>query len=274
MSHPPAEPARPETRTAVPPPSLSPFRPTPRWQRVLRSVAIFLSIGVHVVFAALLMLKPEAAKKAATWVEMTVVEAKPPPPPPPPEPEPPKPEPEKKKAPPKAVKFEDIPPRQPEAPPPPDAPPPPKERVVRRVQGLSANSFAPGANTGLSVRAGNTTAMAAGKDTMGLDEATGPYVSKPYTAVTNPPKPVSKPAAVDVPDEARKAGVEGVVEVKLDIGPEGNVLRVLVVKDLGHGTGDACAAAWRKSRWKPAMEGGVPIAVLGYPQICTIRREE
>lgn len=272
MTPPPAEPARP--RSAGVPPSLSPFRPTPRWQRVLRGVAVFLSVGVHVVFAALLMLKPEAAKKAATWVEMTVVEAKPPPPPPP-EPEPPKPEPEKKKPAPKAVKFEDIPPPQPEAPPPPaDAPPPPKERVVRRVQGLSANSFAPGANTGLSVRAGNTTAMAAGPDKMALDEATGPYVSRPYTAVTNPPKSVARPAAVAVPDEAKAAGIEGVVEVKLDIGPEGNVLRVAVVKDLGFGTGDACAAAWKKSRWKPATENGAAIAVLGYPQICTIRREE
>jgi hypothetical protein len=72
---------------------LSPFRPAPRGQRIVRSVAIVVSIGVHVVLALLLARNPTLVKKAATWVEVQVRSAPPPPPveaPPPPVEPPPK----------------------------------------------------------------------------------------------------------------------------------------------------------------------------------------
>ncbi len=245
--------------------SLSPYRPVPRWQRVLRSSAVGISIGVHVLLALLLLANPATAKKASQWVEVALNEPKPPPPPPeekPPEPEPPKPKP-----PPKVVKFEDT---TPTPPPDPVAPPPePARRVVRQVQGLTANSFAPGTSTGLSVRAGNSTGVAAGKDTMSLNEAAGPFEARPYTAVTKAPRLQWSPM-MDVPDEARKAGVKGIVKVLLDLDAKGKVTRVQVTQGLGYGIDEACVAAYRKSQWKAAEQDGVAVAVVGVPESCAV----
>lgn len=253
--------------------SLSPFRRVPPWQRALRAAAVPLSVLFHVALAALLVMKPEAATKAATWVEMAVVEPKPPPPPLPPEPEPPKPPEPKKKPPPQAVKFEEIKPPDPTPPPPtPSAEPQPKP--ARRVLGLSQSSFAQGGNTGLSVAAGNSTEVPQGKDRMGLDEADGPFNARAYTAVTEPPKLKWQPAALVVPEEAKKNRIAGVVEVLVDVGADGKVTRVRVKKDLGFGTGEACADAWRQSTWKPGLQDGQPVGVLGIPKVCTVRLEE
>ncbi len=250
--------------------SLSPYRKDPRWQRVLRSSAIGLSVGFHVVLALFLISNPAVAKKASQWVEVAINEPKPPPPPP--EPEAPKPEPPKPKPLPKVVKFEDTTP----TPPPPDAvapPPEPTRRVVRQVQGLTANSFAPGASTGLSVRAGNSTGVAAGKDTMNLGEAAGPFEARPYTAVSKAPALRWCPM-MDVPDEAKKAGLDGrMVKVLLDLDDKGKVTRVKIVEGLGFGVDEACIAAYRKSQWRPAEQDGTPVAVIGVPQNCLVQEQ-
>lgn len=247
--------------------SLSPYRPVPGWQRGLRSSAIGLSIGVHVLLALFLLSNPAAAQKASQWVEVALNEPKPPEPKPP-EPEPaPEPEPEPKPKP-KVVKFEDTTP----TPPPPTAaaPPEPPRRVVRQVQGLTANSFAPGASTGLSVRAGNSTGVAAGKESMSLADASGPFEPRSYTAVTKAPRRQWAPN-MDVPEAARKAGLNGqVVKVLLDIDPKGKVTRVQITQGLGYGVDEACVDAWRKSRWKPAEQDGVPVAVIGVPESCLV----
>ncbi|MFZ5477140.1 MAG: energy transducer TonB [Myxococcota bacterium] len=247
--------------------NLSPYRPVPRWQRVLRGSAVGVSVAVHVVLGLLAAANPVAAKKASEWVEIAISE----PPKPKPEPEEPKPEPEKPKPKPKAVKFEEIPP--PEVTPPPETQPQPSpERVVRRVQGLSASSFANSGAGGFQVKAGNTVATKQSSDT--LDPADAGWQARPYTAVSVAPKPKWSPSALEVPEEAKQAKVEGTVHVKLDIDPTGKVMRVAVVSDLGHGTGKACADAWKKSSWKPAEQDGEPVAVLGVPQKCTIQIEE
>jgi periplasmic protein TonB len=250
--------------------SLSPFRPVPRWQRVLRSSAVGLSVLFHVVVGLVAASNPIAVKKASEWVEMTVASPPKPPPPPPPEAEPPKPEPPKPKEK-KAVKFEETKPVE-APPPPPDAPPPSTERVVRRVQGLSASSFANTGAGGFQVKAGNTVATKASGDK--LDPADAAWQSRPYTAVAVAPKLKWNPGAFEVPDEAKEAKVEGTVTVKLDLDPTGKVVRVTVVNDLGHGTGAACAEAWKKSQWKPAEQDGEAVAVLGVPQKCTVQIEE
>ncbi len=250
--------------------SLSPYRPVPRWQRVLRSSAVGLSIGVHILLAVFLAANPGAAEKASEWVEVAIQEVKPPAPPVEPPPvEPPPPEPLKPKPAPKAVKFEDTTP----APPTPDAPPPPAneppKRVVRQVQGLTANSFASTGQTGLSVRAGNTTGVKAGSDTMSLAEATGAFEPRPYTSVTTAPRLRWSPT-MEVPEEAQKAGVTGLVNVLLDLDEKGKVVRVKVLSDLGFATGDACAAAFKKSQWKPAEQAGAAVPVTGVPQSCLV----
>ncbi len=251
--------------------SLSPFRHVPAWQRALRSSAAAISVGVHVALALYMLATPAAAKKAAQWVDMAINEPKPPPPG---EPEPPKPAPEppKPKPIPKVVKFQDIPP----TPPPEAAPPlpdPTPRRVVRPIQGLTANSFAPGTSTGLSVRAGNTTAVAAGKETMGLADAGGPFDARPYTAVTTAPRRRWAPT-MEVPDDARKAGIEGRIEVLLDIDAAGKVMRVRIVKGLGFGADEACADTWKKSMWQPAKQDGAAVAVTGLPEACRVDRLE
>jgi protein TonB len=248
--------------------SLSPYRPVPRWQRALRSSAVGVSVGFHVLLAFFLITNPGATEKAAEWVEVALQESKPPPPPPPPpEPEPPEPEPPKPKPKPQAVKFEDTTP----TPPPPDAAPPPTDpqpkRVVRQIQGLSANSF--GGNSGLTVRAGNSTGVKATSETMTLEEATGPFEPRPYNAVTTPPRLRWSPT-MDVPEEARKAGITGLVNVVLDIDEKGRVSAVKIVSDLGFGTAEACAAAYRKSQWKPGEQAGTPVPVTGVPQSCLV----
>jgi outer membrane biosynthesis protein TonB len=119
------------------------------------------------------------------------------------------------------------------------------------------------------VRAGNTTGVKAGDETMRLDDATGPFEPRPYTAVTNAPRLRWSPT-MDVPEDAQKAAVTGLVNVLLDIDEKGKVTRVKVVSDLGHGTGEACADAFRRSQWKPAEQGGSPVAVTGVPQSCLV----
>lgn len=242
--------------------SLSPYRPVPAWQRALRSSAFGLSVAGHFLFALLLLANPTVARSASQWVEMTVHEP-PPPPPPPPEPEP-EPEPEKPK--PKPVKFEETSPE-----PPADVPQPPEppRRVVRQVQGLTASSFAPGSGTGVQVRAGNSTSVAAAGDGMSLDEATGPLQPRAYTSVTTAPRLRSQPS-LEVPEEARKANLQGVVDVRVDIDDRGRVVDVTLVKGLGYGVDELCLAAWRRSLWKPGAQNGTPVGVLDIPQKCTI----
>ena len=118
----------------------------------------------------------------------------------------------------------------------------------------------------MDVRAGTTVATKATDQTMSLDEARD---SRSYASVTVPPK-VKIRAQMDVPAEAKEAGVEGEIRVSLDIDAEGHIVRVRVLSDLGHGTGDACADAWKKSRFSPGSQGGNPVAVTGVPQICQV----
>jgi protein TonB len=123
------------------------------------------------------------------------------------------------------------------------------------------------------VRAGNTTAVAATGKGLDLDAASGPYTTRPAASVAVQPKLKWEPPALDVPAEAKEAKVEGVVELVLDLDAAGKVAKVTVVKDLGYGTGAACADAWRRSQWKPAEQDGQPIGVTGIRKICTIRMQ-
>lgn len=220
-----------------------------------------LSIGFHVVLALFFAVNPEPAKRAAQWVQVAVQQKAPPPEPP--KAEPAKPEPPKPKPAPKPVAFKDIPPAP--TPPPPDiaAAPPPR----RIVQGLSANSFSATSTSGLSVRAGNTTQVAAEGAGLSLDEARAP---RAWAAVTTRPKMNFRPV-FEAPDDARKANIEGTVQVRLDIDESGKVTSVKVVSAaLGYGVEEACVAAWKRSTWKPAMQDGAPVAITGMPQTCVV----
>ena len=60
-------------------------------------------------------------------------------------------------------------------------------------------------------------------------------------------------------EEARKAGVSGVVEVDIMIDAAGNVQDARVVKPLGHGLDEKALETIRTRRFKPAMHNGVPL---------------
>ena len=232
--------------------------PPPPWQRWLRVLVFPVSIGLHVLAAIFILRQAAQAKVVDQWIEMAVVA---PPPPPEPPPEPPKPEPPKPRPAPKPVDFKDTIPesRVKEAPPP--------ERVVRKIQGLSASSFAVGAGTGVSVRAGTTTAVAATEEVMGLDEANG---AVPVSIVTTQPRNCSKPSVI-VPKEAIDNNIEGTLQMSLDLDANGSVSAVRLVGHMGYGIDEACIAAARQIRCKPARQGGEPVPVTGYPHRCTIK---
>jgi len=244
--------------------NLSPFHEPPRWQRWLRGGAGVASVGLHAALAFFL-LGTAAVVQEDTWVEMVVNEVKPPPPPPPPPPpEPPKPKPTPKAP----VKFEDLPKT-----PPPDAPPPaaePSKPAPRRL-GVTMNSVATGANTGLSVRTGNTTATRQDDTRLGPDDAA--FSTRPFYQVAEPPKLLDFPP-LQVTKEAIDAEIEGTLTALVDLDAEGRPTRVRVVKGLGYGLDEACRDAWMKSRWKPAKQDGVAVAVTGVPRECKVKKEQ
>lgn len=247
---------------------LEPGKPT-RW--LLLGVGVLISLCGHVtlvVSVATMHLVPEDKPQ---WVEMEVQVVEPPPapvelPPPPEEPLPP--------VAPKPPTPVDYKPPPDEPPPPPDAPPPPpdeKPKPRRIVQGLSANSFVPGAGTNLDVRAGTTTATKAG-ETMKLEDATQ-FATVPFTAVTSPPKLKSGGSMV-VPQDVIDLNLVGRVEVELTIDPTGVVTAVEVVQGLHPAADAACVAHCKKTRWTPYLNNGTPAAVRGVPFSCRFEKVE
>lgn len=61
-------------------------------------------------------------------------------------------------------------------------------------------------------------------------------------------------------DEARAAGIEGRVRIKLSIDASGNVSDATVLSGLGHGLDQAALAAVRRLHFSPATECGKPVA--------------
>jgi len=239
---------------------------SPRWQRVLRMMALPLSVAFHVGLAFFLVNRPPPAHAEAQWVEMAIVEPEPPPEPEPePElelekeqPKPPEPLPEAE-----PVAFEET---VKEAPPEPAEQP---KRRIRRIQGLSQSSFSTGSGTNLAVRAGTTTAVAATDVTMDIGEAAD-FELLPVASVTTQPRGCTKPP-VAVPAEAIEAEYEGTIRMTLDLDAKGRVIGVHFLDRAQYGVEGACRAAALKIRCKPARTDGQPVPVSGMPHRCTIR---
>jgi TonB family protein len=213
-----------------------------------------VSVGLHVLVAlALLALKvPEVARQQA-WVEMVVA---PPPVPQAPPPEPPPPVPTR------VAVAADVPVRPQEALEPVAAPEP--TPALRRVHGLSSSSFLQNSGTGLAVRAGNSRGVGASDELMGLEEA-----GVAWTAVTAMPR--CKKPDMTAPEPVRAAGIEGTVEILLDVDAQGAVVRGVVVQSLSPEADAACLAAWKQSRCDAAKMADAPVAVREVPFSCTYR---
>ena len=90
-----------------------------------------------------------------------------------------------------------------------------------------------------------------------------------------PPKPKPKPTPVlevtklpacpraeaVYPPEARRLGIEGVVEVRCLVGEDGRVGKVKLVRKAGHGLDEAALAAVKRMRCKPGRAGKRAVAV-------------
>jgi protein TonB len=214
-------------------------------------LGLLVSALLHTALAATVASLPDREREPPRWLEMAIVIEEPAPEPaPPPEPEP---EPEPVPLEPEAV-----------APVPTLEPPPPK--APRPIQGLSNDSFLPGSGSGISVRAGNTTALPATQEIRSLDEPSE-AVLVPLAKVTQPPKLRYRPT-LEVPDSVKQGRIEGRVELLLTIDASGLVLDVQVVTPLSPEADAACVDAMRKSRWKPGDQEGVAVATSQVPSSC------
>lgn len=79
-------------------------------------------------------------------------------------------------------------------------------------------------------------------------------------AVTVAPK-VLKEKRIAYPERARRAGVEGIVELKLVIDPQGRVREAEVQKGLGFGLDEAALSAIKEFEFSPAKIKLDPVAV-------------
>jgi len=136
---------------------------------------------------------------------------------------------------------------------------------VRKLQGLSANSFSGLDGAGFSVRAGTSLNTKATEETMTIEETK--LVS--YATVTTRPR-CKKPPLV-VPDAVVEAGIEGTVRVSMDLDSDGKVFQVRVVRSLSPEADAACVQAWTAAKCKPARQEGGTVGVTGMPHKCTYR---
>jgi protein TonB len=63
------------------------------------------------------------------------------------------------------------------------------------------------------------------------------------------------------PEQAKRANIEGVVILQVDIDDAGGVKKVELVQGLGYGCDEAALAAARQSTFTPALAGGEPVPV-------------
>ncbi len=229
-----------------------------RRERVIYGGAVLLSLGAH--FGLLQGLGAAAAivpRQRQRVVELAVLE----PPPPAPKPEPP--------PPPKPRPAPIVPPVV-DLPPPPntsDAVEPAEE--AKPVFGVSLSSVVgPGTDTSFRVRVGNTL-MKDPEAELTPPAEVRPYAPVPLHQVTRAPRFAGgQPCKPPYPAEARRLGVEGRVELEVELRADGTVGEIRLVKGLGHGLDEAAIAALRDCPFEPAEAHGravttrVPVGIL------------
>jgi TonB family protein len=77
--------------------------------------------------------------------------------------------------------------------------------------------------------------------------------------VARPPEFI-RPLRPRYTEEARGAGVEGLVKLELVVDSRGRLREVSVIKSLGYGLDESAMAAVRQARFKPALYKGNPVA--------------
>ena len=223
-----------------------------------RTPFFVFSVGAHVALAVGLGRMHVSESHAATAIELAdVPKAKKEAPKTVVEPDPPKPE---HHAPRRAAAPAPPPPAQ-------NTPPPPAPRAHVALAD-------PLPDFGLSL------AGAVGGDgvavPLGLPAAQAPLtraapVHRAFAATAGPSstqaacdEPATKPHAISVPQpayntNARAAGIEGKVRVRLTVDETGKVIDVTVIAGLGYGLDEAALAAAREATFEPATQCGKPV---------------
>jgi protein TonB len=224
------------------------------------AIGLIASVAIHAGGLTYASLHPAAVKVIDKPIEMQIVVTEPPKPPPPPEPEPPKPvEPPKPKIKPPEIKVAKV------DPPPVKEPPPPIEEVkeppkpVPLVVGISMSSTTQGGNFAAPV--GNT---AYGKV---ADKAVAPSSVQNYAAPKYVPPgsadrdpEVANEFKIPYPDEARRAGIEGTVRLRIVVDNEGRVVDVQILNGPGYGLNEAAKEAIKKFKFRAAIKGGEAVS--------------
>jgi protein TonB len=207
-------------------------------------LAFLVALGLHGLAGGMANEAPQ--KKISERIEMAVYVPPPPPPPPPPAPETPKPEPEKPKP-----KVKELPPPPTELPPPPppsnDKPPPePPSEPVPVVTGINMNSVVQG-NSGMAVRVGNTT-----YGDPNAEKFVDPSQVKSYAggqpgfkaaraATLTQEARVVRDFKAPYPKELADQGIEGAVQLLVEVTKDGKVNGARVAKSSGNKTLDTLA---------------------------------
>jgi len=228
---------------------------------LILGVGLFFSISLHaggLLWADAQKIKAKAILKPIV-VEFIPVE--PPKPPEPPEPEKPKPvEPPKPKVPP--VKLAVVKPPPVEPPPPLEEAEPPKEPPKDPpplIVGMKMSSTTTAGTFAAPV--GNTAYGQMPKAAPSPTEAKPYYAPKyvPPGAADSDPQ-VDSEFKIPYPDEARRAGIEGTVRLRIVVDNEGRVVNAQILNGPGYGLNDAAMNAIKKFKFKPAMKGGEAVS--------------
>jgi TonB family protein len=93
--------------------------------------------------------------------------------------------------------------------------------------------------------------------------------------VTLLPPALEVAAEAPYPEEAKRAGLEGAVELELVIGLDGHVTKASVVRSAGHGFDEAALAAGESFVFRPALRGGKPVvAKIRYTYSFRLERKD
>ncbi len=233
---------------------------------------LLLSVLVHVVVLASLLLASERrqARRRATAISMQEAK-KEKPKPKEDKPPPPKPRDDKPKAPPK---IEEARPVTPVAPPPSTGPAPIDTGLTMGNDdgpGIAVGGPRPGGASGPAGKPGGpatgprkTGPAPRRSDSKDPDEECQEEAQKPVLVSTSP-------SLTDVytSSPARGSGIEGKALFRIVVGADGSVMKVEVLKGLDPGLDAACVAAIEKWRFKPGTRCGKPVAGVAYNRAAT-----
>jgi len=128
---------------------------------------------------------------------------------------------------------------------------------IRRVFAKGLGSGFGGGNAVVS-KLGNTLEKEPDTIKASEEDLKGKLVS--VTKITQMPK-ITKTVKPKYTDEMKANGIAGKVKAKVLVDVDGWAKKIIIIKDLGYGTREACIDAIKKMRFKPALRGKEPVAV-------------